>query len=71
MKLVRSLKDKWKLKEMMERQFFKDAFHILVSKKERDSMSFWDKYNVLANTKFHQLRRENLLCNASLAKDQS
>jgi hypothetical protein len=49
---------------MMERQFFRDAFHILENKKERDSMNFWDRSNVVANTKFHQLKRANSLCNA-------
>jgi len=69
-KLVRSLKDKWKLKETMERQFFRDVFHIRANKKEKDSMNFWAKSNVVANTKFHLLKKANSLCNAYLAKDR-
>jgi len=54
----------------MERQFFRDVFHIRANKKEKDSMNFWAKSNVAANTKFHQLKKANSLCNVYLAKDR-
>lgn len=61
MKLVRNSKDKWKSREKMDRQFSKDASHILENKKEKDSTNFSDRLTAHVLAKLYQLRKANLI----------
>jgi hypothetical protein len=59
MRLVRNSRDKWKLKEKMDRQCSKDAYLTLENRKEKDSINFSGRLFAHAAIKLSQHKKAN------------